>query len=81
MRLTNHKNFPNKNSEFLTGKRPDADARLIRDILGADDKLDSGRDKPYPICASLVKTEVRTAHIETKPKLGITTWVSSCSSS
>lgn len=81
MRLKNHTNFSNKHSELLTGKHPDADARLIRDILGADDELHSNRDQPYPISEALPQAEVRTMHIETKLTPGTTTWASSSSSS
>jgi len=77
----NRKNRPENHSELLTGKRPDADARLIRDILRADGKLDSDRDQPYSISAALPQAEVCTTRIETKLSQGTTTWASSSSSS
>jgi len=75
---------PNKTSELLNGKRPAADARLIRDILDADKPSGNDRDpkstpsakRPQPVV--LITHE---AYCKAQSAQGTVKWDSFSSSS
>lgn len=66
---------PNRHSELLNGKRPEADARLLSDILRAEDRVTIA-SRPAAVRPAPSQPKRHETHIESKSthQPGVTTW-------